>query len=71
MALKAKKDFPEIDFEKSIIVGDSPSDMAFGKNAGMTTVFIGEAKNELADFVFKSLFEFKEALTDCFKITVL
>lgn len=62
MALKAKEDFPEIEFKKSIIVGDSPSDMEFGKNAGMTTVFIGKEKDELADFVFNSLYAFKLAL---------
>ncbi|HLP19919.1 MAG TPA: HAD-IIIA family hydrolase [Chitinophagales bacterium] len=42
MALKAKKDFVDIDFVKSIMVGDSITDMQFGKNAGMITVFIGD-----------------------------
>jgi len=40
MALWAQRDFPEIDFSKSIMVGDSASDIAFGKNAGMKTVWI-------------------------------
>jgi len=40
MALRAKKDFPEIDFNKSIMVGNNISDMLFGKNAGMYTVFV-------------------------------
>lgn len=40
MALKAKKDFPEIIFEKSIMVGDTDSDIEFGKNLGMKTVRI-------------------------------
>lgn len=64
MALQAKQDFPEIDFAKSIIVGDSISDMAFGKNAGMQTVFISPEPNSsgLINFQFKSLFEFSEAL---------
>ena len=35
MALQAKKDFPNIDFSKSIMVGDSNSDMEFGRRAGM------------------------------------
>src|ERR1051325_2969187 len=35
MALQAKKIFPEINFEKSIMVGDTDSDMQFGKAAGM------------------------------------
>ncbi|MFI5134767.1 MAG: HAD-IIIA family hydrolase [Chitinophagales bacterium] len=44
MALQAKKDFPEIDFSKSIMVGDSMSDMEFGNKAGMKTVFITHGK---------------------------
>jgi histidinol-phosphate phosphatase family protein len=31
MALQAKKDFPAIDFKKSIIVGNKLSDMQFGE----------------------------------------
>jgi len=60
MALQAQKDFPEIDFTKSIIVGDSLSDMEFGRNAGMRTVFISEEKkkDERIDMQFSSLIEF-------------
>ncbi len=60
MALQAKKDFPEVDFSKSIIVGDSITDIQMGKRAGMKTVFIHEdvANPEEADFVVKSLDEF-------------
>lgn len=59
MALNAQKDFPEIDFKKSIVVGDSMSDMEFGRNAGMKTIFISEEKreDENIDFNFKSLNE--------------
>lgn len=46
MALQAQNDFPEIDFAKSIIVGDSISDMQFGRNAGMFTVLVSD-KTEL------------------------
>jgi len=35
MALKAKTDFPSIDFRKSVMVGDSETDMIFGKTLGM------------------------------------
>jgi histidinol-phosphate phosphatase family protein len=35
MGLKAKSDFPEIEFSKSIMVGDSISDIMFAKNLGM------------------------------------
>lgn len=40
MGSKAKEDFADIDFNKSIVVGDSLSDIEFGKNLGMKTVFI-------------------------------
>ncbi len=42
LALKAQKQFPEIDFSKSIMVGDMESDMVFGKNAGMFTILVGD-----------------------------
>jgi len=61
MALQAKKDFPEIVFSKSIMVGDSLSDMEFGKKSGMLTIFISKNLKHNstvynADFVFKDLF---------------
>ncbi|GAB4134997.1 MAG: D-glycero-alpha-D-manno-heptose-1,7-bisphosphate 7-phosphatase [Bacteroidia bacterium] len=58
MALKAKEDFPEIDFSKAIMVGDSSGDMEFARNAGMFGVFIDEnASDPNADLpVFSSLF---------------
>ena len=40
MALKARKLFPEIRFNRSVMAGDSLSDMIFGKRTGMKTVFI-------------------------------
>jgi len=63
MGLKAKEDFPEINFNKSIIVGDSFTDLQFGKRLNMKTVFITKfAKehqpDEVTDYVFDSLFSF-------------
>jgi len=57
MALKAKKRFPEIDFGKSIMVGDAESDMAFGKNVGMFTVFMGDepVPLEIVDYITQDL----------------
>lgn len=61
MAKQAKKDFPEIDFSKSIMVGDTGSDMQFGKNAGMITVYVGdeqklkEVEISLVDYHCESL----------------
>ncbi len=67
MALKAKDDFPEIDFSKSIMAGDTENDMLFGKNAGMKSVLINtngiKAGNNLADFVFPDLLSFARSLT--------
>ena len=64
MALQAQKDFPEIDLTKSIIVGDSMSDMEFGRNAGMKTIFISEEKrtNQKIDLQYPSLIEFANNL---------
>jgi len=68
MARQAKMDFPEIDFSKSIIVGDSLSDMEFGRNAGMITVFAGdkhklsEGQLDLADDHCESLADFARQL---------
>ena len=61
MALQAQKNFSDVDFSKSLMVGDSKGDINFGKNAGMITVFINSDKldtNFDADFAFETLGEF-------------
>jgi D-glycero-D-manno-heptose 1,7-bisphosphate phosphatase len=65
MGLKAKKDFPDINFNKSIMVGDSVSDIIFGKKLNMVTIYINPNLNnpENANFVFKSLYDFSIFLT--------
>jgi D-glycero-D-manno-heptose 1,7-bisphosphate phosphatase len=40
MALQAKSDFPDIDLQNAFMVGNNISDMLFGKNAGMQTIFV-------------------------------
>jgi HAD superfamily hydrolase (TIGR01662 family) len=40
MALEAQRQFPEIDFSKSIMVGDTGTDLLFGQALGMKTVLI-------------------------------
>lgn len=40
MALEAQRDFPDIIFEQSTMVGNNLSDMQFGKTMGMKTVFL-------------------------------
>jgi histidinol-phosphate phosphatase family protein len=59
---KAKKDFPEIVASKSIMAGDSQSDIDFGRNAGMYTVFIG-GENNRANVCFSDLKSFAGKLT--------
>lgn len=71
MGLQAKIDYPEIDFSKSIMVGDSLSDMEFGRRLGMLCVLIvgkPEEERQLSEYVadgkFNSLFEFAQALQE-------
>jgi histidinol-phosphate phosphatase family protein len=40
MASQAREDFPEIDYKRSIMVGNSLSDMEFGRKLAMHTVFL-------------------------------
>jgi D-glycero-alpha-D-manno-heptose 1-phosphate guanylyltransferase len=67
MAVQAKKDFPEIDPGRSIIAGNKPSDMLFGRNAGMYSVYIASTHPQTPfphpdiDLRFNSLFEFAQA----------
>ena len=68
MAIDARKDFPEIDFSKAVIVGNNISDMGFGRNAGMHTVFVKTTNQELTlphpliDMIFDTLPDFAKAL---------
>lgn len=75
MALKAKEDFPDIDFANAVMVGDSDTDIEFGKRLGMLTVWIdngdsSEKKRKVlkteADFVFSSLEAFVDNLSAVF-----
>ena len=74
MALKAKLDFPEIDFRKSTMIGDSESDMIFAQRLEMKGVLIGSFnENDLvksaADFTFDSLLSIARHLEN-FKIKI-
>ena len=63
MAYMAQHDFPEIDFEKSVMIGDSNSDIEFGKNAGMYTILIGDEPVKCKpDSKFESLLKFANIL---------
>lgn len=68
MALRARKDFPEIRFKQSLMVGDTLTDMLFGKRLGMRTVLIGgdaEAlrSGEFVDACFASLSDFADYMS--------
>lgn len=68
MGLKARKDFREIRFKRSIMVGDSISDMKFGKKLKMKTVYISSDINKtrmnfkLIDHRYNTLYEFAKQL---------
>ena len=68
MALQAKADFPQIDFAKSVMVGNKLSDMEFGRNIGAKTIFIPSTDPQtpfphaMIDDRLDSLFEFSKLL---------
>jgi D-glycero-D-manno-heptose 1,7-bisphosphate phosphatase len=68
MAMQAKQDFIDIDFTKSIMVGNTMSDMEFGRNLGAKTVFLPTTiaatnpPDNRIDVVYPSLLEFAQSL---------
>lgn len=69
MALRAQIDFPAIRFDQSVMVGNNISDMQFGRNAGMHTVFVGTTTpvagllpHPAIDLAFNDLLNFALAL---------
>lgn len=73
MAYEAQKDFPEINFSKSIMVGNNLSDMLFGRNAGMKTVYLQTTHpdlplpNKAIDLACKDLLNFARLLEPALK----
>ena len=65
---EAVKDYPDIAPSESIMVGNNLSDMEFGRNVGMHTVFVKTTNPEqplphpLIDLAFNSLADFAKAL---------
>ena len=68
MGLQAKKEFMDIDFNKTIMVGNTHGDMEFGRNLGTKTIFLPTTKPEVdytddrIDAVYNSLYELALAL---------
>ena len=67
MAFHARSFFSQIDLDKAIIVGNKPSDMQFGRNAGIYTVFAATTNPDVPfphpdiDLRFDSLAAFAKA----------
>ncbi len=69
MGLQAVRDFPEIDLSKSVMIGNTLSDMKFGRNLGIAVnVFLPTTRKEIdlndpeIDLVFNDLFSVAKAL---------
>jgi len=69
MGLQAIKDFPEIDLSKSIMIGNTLSDMRFGRNLGVAiNIFLPTTRKDVdinnpdIDLVFTDLLAVSKAL---------
>jgi histidinol phosphatase-like enzyme len=68
MGYQAQREFPEIDFSCSLMVGNTMGDMKFGKALGAKTIFIPSTKpmpslpDPLIDDVYGSLIALAKAL---------
>lgn len=67
MGLQAKLDFPQIEFKKSIMIGNNISDMEFGRGLGMKTVYVNTTKprtepHPSIDLLVENLIDFIDRL---------
>lgn len=68
MALQAKREYPGLNLKACTMVGDSMTDMLFGRRAGMTTVLVGnnsdvwQSKPWLVDRRYPTLLAFAQSL---------
>ena len=69
MGLQAIKDFPKIDLSKSLMIGNTLSDMKFGRNLGVAiNIFLPTTRKEVPldhediDLVFDDVISFAKAL---------
>jgi histidinol-phosphate phosphatase family domain/HAD-superfamily hydrolase, subfamily IIIA len=69
MGLQAKKEFPDIDFGKTIMVGNTIGDMEFGRNLGIAiNIFLPttypdiQVQHPMIDLVFPDLLSVAKAL---------
>ena len=67
MGLQAADNFPDINLSKAIMVGNTISDMKFGRNLGVQTIFLPTTRPEVdlnderIDAVYNSLIDFANA----------
>jgi histidinol-phosphate phosphatase family protein len=70
MGLQAAKDIKAIDLSKAIMMGNTISDMQFGRNLGVKTIFLPTTRPEVdladerIDAVYSSLLEFANDLLE-------
>lgn len=68
MATQAQEHYPEIDFKRSVMVGNNLSDMEFGKRMGMYTVFLTsthkpyDLPHDLIDAQYPSLLHWTQSI---------
>lgn len=68
MALQARRDYPGLRLKESVMVGDSMTDMLFGRRAGMQTVLVGDNSDVwqrqpyLVDRRYPTLLDYAESL---------
>ncbi len=68
MVLQAAKEFPDVDFRRSFMIGDFYSDILMGQSVEMKTVFIKNERSKwkpgtpAPDYIFPSLFAFGHAV---------
>lgn len=68
MALQAHRDYPELRLKESVMVGDSMTDMLFGRRAGMQTVLVGDNSDvwqqqpHLVDRRYPTLLDYAQSL---------
>lgn len=68
MALQARRDYPELRLKECVMVGDSMTDMLFGRRAGMQTVLVGDNSDvwlrqpHLVDHRYPTLLDYAQSL---------
>jgi len=68
MAFAARRDLPDIDLDKAIMIGNNITDMEFGKNAGVYTVMLTTTNHEVVmphpeiDLLVPTLIDFTDKL---------